>query len=125
MSRPSRPLPLPTRDPFTGGELYVTRVESADTGVVIEGTFSLGWLGRLTPEQLDFVGVLLQRRNNLQKLASDLDIAYNTARARFEAIIDAVGGATEPPKDRKDVLRRLAAREITPEQASAELDREG
>ena len=115
-------LPLPTTDPFSGGGLLVTRVEGVETGVVIEGRFDMGWMGRLTREQLDFVGVLLQRRNNLQKLAGDLDIAYNTARARFEAIVEAVGGPTEPRADRKDVLRRLAAREITVEEAAAELD---
>ena len=117
-----RVLPLPTRDPF-GGEVFVTRLEGAETGIVMEGTFSLGWVGKLSGEQLDFVGLLLERRNNLQKLATDLDIAYNTARARFEAIVEAVGGPTEPRPDRKAVLRRLAANEITPEEALAELDR--
>ena len=112
--------PLPTRDPFGGGALVVTRVETADGAVAIEGRFELGWLGRLTPEQLDFVGLLLARRNNLQRLATDLGIAYNTARNRFEEVVVALGGApagaAERP-DRKDVLRRVAAKELTPEEA--------
>ena len=119
MSDPA--LPLPTRDPFTGDPVYVTRVVNPATGVAIEGTFTLGWIGNLTPEQLDFVWLLLQRRNNLQKLATDLGVAYNTVRARFEAIVDAVGGPPEPVPDRKAVLRRLAAGDITVEQASEEL----
>ena len=113
-----RPQPLPTQDPFTGGELVVTRLENPETGVAIEGRFSLGWLARLTPDQLDLVGLLLQRRNNLQKLATDLDVAYNTVRNRFEAIVEAVGGKPERA-DRKDVLRRVAAGELTPEEAAA------
>jgi hypothetical protein len=121
-----RLVPLPTRDPFGGGELVVTRLESLTTGVTIEGTFTLGWMGRLTPEQLDFLGLLLQRRNNLQKLATDLGVAYNTIRARFEAIIEAVGGPVEPldanKPDRKEVLRRLAAGELTVDDAKAELE---
>jgi hypothetical protein len=113
------PRPLPTRDPFGGGELVVTRLESPDTGITIEGQFSLGWLGRLTPEQLELVGLLLARRNNLQRLASDLDIAYNTARNRFEEIVVALGGPAEDRKaSRADVLRQVEAGDLTPEEAA-------
>ena len=116
--------PLPTRDPFAPGDgraLVVTRLESPDTGVTVEGRFSLGWMGRLTPEQLELVGLLLARRNNLQRLANDLDIAYNTARNRFEEIVVALGGAREdrPSKaNRADILRRVEAGELTPEEAA-------
>jgi hypothetical protein len=114
----ARQIALPTRDPFGAGELVVTRLESAETGVTIEGRFSLGWLGRLTPEQLDFVGLLLARRNNLQRLATDLDVAYNTARNRFEDIVTALGAPREPKFSRADVLRRVESGELTPEQAA-------
>jgi hypothetical protein len=40
---PLNPLnPLITRDPVTGGELLVTRLEAPQSGLVIEGTFRLG-----------------------------------------------------------------------------------
>ena len=113
--------PLPTRDPFGGGELVVTRLESPATGITIEGRFALGWLARLTPEQLELVGLLLARRNNLQRLATDLDIAYNTARNRFEEIVVALGGTREdrPTKaNRAEVLRRVEAGELTPEEGA-------
>jgi hypothetical protein len=99
----------------------VTRIEVPATGTVIEGTFGLGWIGRLTPEQLDLVGLLLERRNNLQRLAGDLGVAYNTIRARFEEVVAAVGGvpaAPAPPAvDRRAVLQALAAGEITVDEA--------
>lgn len=115
-----RPLPIPTVDPLTGEELVVTRLENPATGMVIEGHFTLGWMSRLTPEQLEFVGVLLQRRNNLQRMASDVGIAYNTARNRFEDIVRALGGTADDdeapappaPTGRKAILRRLARGEI-------------
>ena len=123
MTPANPPVPLPTRDPFGPGELVVTRLESPTTGVTIEGRFTLGWLGRLTPEQLELVGLLLVRRNNLQRLATDLGIAYNTARNRFEEIVVALGAAAEdapPPRARRtDVLRRVEAGELTPEEAAA------
>ena len=123
-------LPLPTQDPFGRGPLVVTQLQSPTTGVVISGRFSLGWIGRLTPEQLDLVGLLLARRNNLQQLATDLGLSYNTVRARFDDLVDALGsgpgsgtGAPGPgpdtPKtlDKRQVLSRLAAGDIDADEA--------
>ena len=111
--------PLITRDPVSGNELIVTRLECPQSGIVIEGQFSLGWIGRLTREQLDFVELLVKNRGNIQKLAQDLDIAYNTARSRLDEIVTALGGAPEGDgrADRRLVLDRLAAKEINVEEA--------
>jgi hypothetical protein len=111
--------PLITRDPVSGSELIVTRLESPQSGIVIEGQFSLGWIGRLTREQLDFVELLVKNRGNIQKLAQDLDMAYNTARSRLDEIVTALGGAPEGDgrADRRIVLDRLAAKEISVEEA--------
>lgn len=108
-----------TRDPVGGGELIVTRLESPESGIVIEGQFSLGWIGRLTPEQLEFVELMVKSRGNIQKLAAELDIAYNTARARLDEIVTALGGAPDQDgrPDRRQVLDRLAAKEISVEEA--------
>ena len=111
-------LPLITRDPVSGGELVVTRLESPQSGLVIEGAFSLGWIGRLTPEQLEFVGHLVRNRGNVQKVAADLNIAYNTARNRLDDIVVAMGAPDEGARDdqererRTTVLRRLSNGEI-------------
>ncbi len=111
--------PIITRDPVSGNELIVTRLESPQSGILIEGQFSLGWIGRLTREQLDFVELLVKNRGNIQKLAQDLDIAYNTARSRLDEIVTALGGAPEGDgrADRRLVLDRLAAKEISVEEA--------
>ncbi|MCX7789759.1 MAG: DUF2089 domain-containing protein [Chloroflexaceae bacterium] len=110
---------LITRDPVSGGELIVTRLECPQSGILIEGQFSLGWIGRLTAEQLDFVERLVKNRGNIQKLAAELDIAYNTARARLDEIVAALGGAPESDgrADRRQILDRLATREISVEEA--------
>ena len=106
--------PLPTQNPFGGGELLVTRLENPATHLAIEGRFTLGWLGRLTPEQLDFVGLLLRNRNNLQKLATDLGVAYNTARSRLDEVVAAVGGVpgelSDEAEDAAEVAEDRAAR---------------
>lgn len=108
--------PLITHDPVSGRELIVTRLECPQSGIVIEGAFSLGWIGRLTPEQLEFVGVLVRQRGNVQKVAADLDVAYNTARNRLDDVVAALGVAVErddaDQERRDDALQRLAAGEI-------------
>ena len=111
--------PLITKDPVSGGELIVTRLECPESGIVIEGRFSLGWIGRLTREQLDFVELMVKYRGNIQKLAAELDIAYNTARSRLDEIVTALGGApaNDGRADRRAILDRLAAKEISVEDA--------
>ena len=64
--------PLITRDPVSGDALIVTRLECPTSGIVIEGQFDLGWIGRLTREQLDFVELMVKYRGNIQKLAQEL-----------------------------------------------------
>jgi hypothetical protein len=112
--------PLITRDPVSGGELIVTRLECPESGIVIEGRFSLGWIGRLSREQLDFVELLVKSRGNIQKIAADLDIAYNTARSRLDEIVAALGGPpeTDGRVDRRAILNRLYAKEISVEEAT-------
>jgi len=90
--------PLITRDPVSGEELIVTRLECPTSGVAIEGRFSLGWIGRLTREQLDFVELLVKYRGNVQRLAQEMSVAYNTARSRLDEIVDAL--VQYPPTDR-------------------------
>jgi hypothetical protein len=115
--------PLITRDPVSGGELLVTRLECPTSGIVIEGRFSLGWISRLTPEQLAFVGLLAQNRGNLQKVASDIGVSYNTARNRMDDIAAALGAEQEPPHSgqRLTVLEQLAAGELTFDEAMRKL----
>lgn len=118
--------PLITKDPITGSELIVTRLESPTTGMRIEGEFSLGWIGRLTAEQIDFVGLLLRYRTNLQKLAGELGVAYNTVRARLDDIVEALGGNSdgEPnldPDTKQEVLAALESGEIDFDEAMRRL----
>lgn len=123
--------PLITRDPVSGAELIVTRLESPQSGIVIEGAFSLGWIGRLTPEQLEFVGRLVRSRGNVQKVAADLAIAYNTARNRLDDIVaaleapeQATGRDQEREREwRTTVLRRLSTGEIEFDEALRLLER--
>ena len=120
--------PLITHDPFTGEELTVTRLENKARGLVLEGEFSLGWIAKLSSEQLEFAGVLLRYRGNVQKLASEMGVAYNTARSRLDDIVEALGGSSDsevilekPKVDASEILSKLEAQEISYDQAMAAL----
>ena len=115
--------PLITRDPASGGEMIVTRLECPGSGTILEGRFSLGWMGRLTTEQLNFVGQLLKNRNNLQKLATELGVAYNTARSRLDEVVEALGGPAEEGNDQvlHDVIEKLSSKEISFDEAMSQL----
>jgi hypothetical protein len=110
--------PLVTRDPISGEELIVTRLECPKSGILIEGAFSLGWLAKLSGEQLAFVGEFLRQRGNLQKLAPELGVSYNTARNRMDEIVTALGGNSEAPEqlDRLMILRQLRNGELSYEE---------
>ncbi len=112
--------PLLTTCPVTGTQLIATRLESPESGIVIEGQFSLGWIGRLSPEQLEFVEILVKNRGNINSVASEQKIAYNTARSRLDDIVTALG-YSQPEEnhrpDRRGILDQLAAKTISVEEA--------
>ena len=116
-----RLLPVPPRDPFDGGRLVVTRLENPETGTIIEGRFDLGWVGRLTREQLDFVGLLVKHRANVQRLAGDIGIAYNTARSRLDEIVQAVGGSVDE-NSASDAVPAVGVDEVLDGIASGAID---
>ena len=112
-------LPLMTKDPVTGGELIVTRLECPESGILIEGKFSMGWIARLTPDQLGFAGLLVKHRGNVQKVAADMDVSYNTARNRMDEIVEALEDlpVRNVAVNRMAVLERLSAGELSFEEA--------
>ena len=118
-------LPLLTKDPVTGGELIVTELAGPESGLVIRGRFSLGWIGRLTPDQLVFAGLLVKYHGNLQRVAAELNIAYNTARNRMDDIAAALEAPPPSPvhAERAAILDRLASGAIPFEEAMRLLDR--
>jgi hypothetical protein len=112
--------PLLTTCPVCGGPLHVTRMACGACHTALEGQFSLGRLGRLSREQLDFVELLVKNRGNINGVAGELKVAYNTARSRLDDIVAALGYGTAPDDgkpDRRAVLDRLAAKEISVEDA--------
>jgi len=118
--------------PVCSEELAITRLRCGGCGTTIEGEFSVGRFGRLSREQLVILESFLRSRGNLRDMERELGISYPTVRARVEALVRALGfgprdEADAPPVDparddvaaaRRDILERLANKEITADVAA-------
>jgi hypothetical protein len=116
--------------PVCDHELSVTRLHCQECGTTLEGRFSVGRFGRLSREQLALLESFLRSRGNLRDMERELGISYPTVRNRVEALVRALGLAeadpesmpsTGQPDDRRQILERLARREIGAEEAAAQL----
>ena len=126
--------------PVCSGELTITRLHCRSCGTALEGEFGVGRFGRLSREQFALLESFLRARGNLKEMERELGISYPTVRGRVDALVRALGlgdgGADDEPSDdelmseeqaasaadvaarRRDVLERLARKEIGAEEAA-------
>lgn len=134
--------------PICGGELAVTRLHCRSCATTLEGDFNVGRFARLSREQFALLESFLRSKGNLKEMERELGISYPTVRARVEALLRALGLADDTTLDgeqdestpagpdrildaapaavdtaaaRREVLERLARREIDAVTAAAEL----
>jgi hypothetical protein len=134
--------------PVCSGELTIARLHCRSCGTALEGEFGVGRFGRLDREQMGLLESFLRSRGNLKEMERELGISYPTVRGRVDALIRSLGlseGAVdpdadfgggfadefpEPPDDatasdsadeRRDILERLARKEISAEDAATAL----
>jgi hypothetical protein len=120
----------PTSCPVCRSPLAIVRLGCDGCGTAIEGRFSMGRLGRLTREQLDFVEVFLTARGKIKDVEAALGISYPTVVARLEQLVASLGSPIAAPKPNassatpsstEDVLDALARGELTTEEAAARI----
>ena len=134
--------------PICGGELAVTRLHCRSCATTLEGDFNVGRFARLSRDQFALLESFLRSKGNLKEMERELGISYPTVRARVEALLRALGLADDTAIDdepgesnaagaggsldtaaaavdmaaaRREVLERLARREINAASAAAEL----
>jgi hypothetical protein len=119
--------------PVCSSELSITRLQCRGCGTAIEGEFSVGRFGRLSREQLALLESFLRARGNAKELERELKVSYPTVRARIDSLVRALGLADDSAADdadeaslrdesavlRRDVLERLARREISAQEAAS------
>ena len=122
--------------PVCQGELMISRLHCRSCGTALEGEFGVGRFGRLTREQLALLESFLSARGNLKEMERELGISYPTVRARVDALVRALDLADGPAADeldeaeapasdeadgRREILERLARREMSAEDAATAL----
>jgi hypothetical protein len=133
--------------PVCSDELTITRLHCRSCGTALEGEFGVGRFGRLDREQMGILESFLRSRGNLKEMERELGISYPTVRGRVDALVRVLGLSDEPPADveadefgagfdeafddtpeapdvsaeRREILERLARKEIGAEEAATRL----
>jgi hypothetical protein len=122
--------PIPSRDPVSGGELFISELTSDESGVSIRGRFEIPKYARLDKEQARFLETFLRCRGMLNSVERELNLSYPTVRARLDSLLDALeltppaetNGRREKGQERKrKILEELERGDITPEEAKEKL----
>ena len=128
--------------PVCSDELTITRLHCRNCGTALEGEFGVGRFGRLDREQMSLLESFLRARGNLKEMERELGISYPTVRGRVDALVRALGladgsvpleedeapdtaeeelVAADAASERRDILERLARKEINADEAAAAL----
>ena len=136
--------------PVCANELTITRLHCRGCGSALEGEFGVGRFGRLDREQMSLLESFLRSRGNLKEMERELGISYPTVRGRVDALVRALGFGEPAPDDlegsidldtadwpdspampsqtdddqaarRREILERLARKEIGAEEAAEAL----
>lgn len=115
--------------PICSAQLKVSRLECDSCGTRLEGSFSLGRFHALSPDQLEFLETFIRARGNFKDIERELGISYPTVRSRLDAMIRALGFASQAEPDReserrKEILRELAEGRIAADDAATLLESE-
>jgi hypothetical protein len=109
---------------LTGGQAFVVeRVRLAGKDIAIEGAFAPPQLARLSADDQVFVAAFVRSHGSIKEMEQMFGVSYPTVKARLARISESLEFIDESPAPaRADVLDRLAAGEITPEEAISALE---
>jgi len=107
----------------------VDRVRLIDTGVTIEGPFTLPPLAQLPAEDQVFVAAFVRCHGSIKQMEKYFGVSYPTIKNRLNRIgnqlsfveIDQGPESESPMRTRSDVLDRLSRGELTVAQALEQL----
>lgn len=109
---------------ITGGTgIVVERIRLTDSGIAIEGEFSLPLLAQLSSEDQVFVMAFVGAHGSIKTMEKLFGISYPTVKNRLERLtvkmqmVEAIPAGTQEPWEEEDVLVKLERGEITAQEA--------
>jgi hypothetical protein len=105
--------------------IEVERIRLIETGVAIEGSFTLPPLAQLTAEDQVFVAAFVRCHGSIKQMEKYFGVSYPTIKNRLNKIgsqlsfveIEQGSEGDPPPQTRSEVLDRLSRGELTIAQA--------
>ncbi len=120
----------PAKCPVCSEELITLRVGCPNCGTELSGHFSRCRFCSLDAADARLLAVFLRGRGNLRDVQAELGVSYPTARQRLNDVLGRLGlgepvaptaPAANAGRETGDVLARLAAGEISVDEAEAAL----
>jgi hypothetical protein len=106
-----------------GAPLVVERVRIPEKQIVIEGSFALPELARMSLEDQVFITAFLRSHGSIKEMEQIFGVSYPTIKARLNRIAGNLEFVeTNPSPSRTEVLERLKNGEITAADAIKELE---
>ena len=105
--------------------IEIERIRLVETGVAIEGPFTLPPLAQLAAEDQIFVAAFVRCHGSIKQMEKYFGVSYPTIKNRLNKIgsqlsfveIEEGSDSDSPPQTRSDVLDRLSRGELTVAQA--------
>jgi hypothetical protein len=109
--------------------IEIERVRLVETGVAIEGPFTLPPLAALAAEDQVFVAAFVRCHGSIKQMEKYFGVSYPTIKSRLNRIgsqlsfveIEQGSDSESPPQTRNDVLDRVSRGELTVAQALEQL----
>lgn len=113
--------------PTCQSRMEITQLSCTNCETVVLGRFEPNRFSKLPPERLAFLEAFVRSRGNVKEMARDLGISYWTIRKQLDDLITELGLETRPESapgkaSRREVLERLKAGEIDPDEAARLLE---
>ena len=106
-----------------GRPIIVERVKLADQDILIEGSFELPQLARLSLEDQVFVTAFVCGHGSIKEVERIFGVSYPTIKARLNRIAEALEFVeTNPTPSEAEILDRLKSGEFSAEEAIRELE---
>jgi len=107
-----------------GKPMVVERVRLPDKDIVIEGSFELPDLARLSADDRIFVTAFVRAHGSIKEMEQIFGVSYPTVKSRLNRIASALQFVeTNPTPSRAEVMERLKRGDITAEEAIRELEK--
>ena len=75
------------RCPSCDGEMVIKKLACTKCDTVVEGTFILTPLSRLSDEATSFIQLFVLNKGNMRKVSKELGVSYPTARKTLNKVV--------------------------------------